>query len=197
MALARQLQARVEVMPVELETVFAATGGRPFAQRSAPRQSYRQLELARWSDALDVPLTLQPRFYPVDRTPASCLLISTRQAGLDALGLSHRVLRAIWCEERDIADWTTLGELIAEAGLPPELLEDARSVGARAQFVQDTERAISESVFGAPTYVVEGERFWGQDRLDFLEARLTGLRPEALPAARRQPQDKPGFNSSS
>lgn len=59
--LVRRGGAKVDVLPVDLGEVFAATGGTAFQKRSAARQSYRQLELARWSKHLSVPITLEPR----------------------------------------------------------------------------------------------------------------------------------------
>jgi 2-hydroxychromene-2-carboxylate isomerase len=171
--LVRRHGVAVDVHPVELSTVFAATGGTPFPQRSLARQSYRQLDLARWSRRLDVPLTLEPRFYPVDRAPASRLLLAAREAGLDALTLSHAVLRAIWSEDRDISDWSTLVQLANGCGLDGEALAKAAcEPHTAALFAQETEQAVQAGVFGAPTFIVEGERFWGQDRLDFLAERL-------------------------
>lgn len=173
--LTRRTNSEVEVLPIDLGAVFAATGGRPFQERAPARQSYRQLELARWSRRLGVPLTLEPRFYPVDREPASRLLIAARMAGCDALGLSHGILRAIWSEDRDIADWTTLRAIADGCGLDGGALADAaRDPGVLERFREDTRRAIETQVFGAPTWVVDGERFWGQDRLDFLAERLGG-----------------------
>jgi 2-hydroxychromene-2-carboxylate isomerase len=163
----------VTVLPIELSRVFAMSGGMPFAERAPQRQHYRQLELARWSRRLNIPITLAPRFYPVDRQPASCLLIAAREAELPVLDLSQRVLRAIWHEERNIADWDTLLTVALEAGLDGTALVDAAQSPATArQYERDTDRAIAENVFGSPTYVVGGELYWGQDRLDFVEDRL-------------------------
>lgn len=171
--LAQQVGASVEVLPIELGEVFAATGGRPFAERPEARRSYRQLELTRWAQRLGVPITLQPRHYPVDRAPASQLLIAARLQGLDALGLSHAVLRAIWQEDRDIADWSTLRQIADDHGLNgAALVESARDPARLDELKADTQRAIAAGVFGAPTFIFEGERFWGQDRLDFLAERL-------------------------
>lgn len=171
----RRSDAAVNVMPVELSRVFAASGGTTYQDRAPQRRNYRQVELARWSRRLDVPLTLEPRFYPVDRHPASYLLIAAREAGLSPLDLSHRILRAIWHEEKDIADWGTLMSLADAAGYPGQkLVEAARSPAVAAQYVRDTDAAIDAQVFGSPTYVIGGELFWGQDRLDFVEQRLLG-----------------------
>lgn len=172
-ALAEEAGATVEVLPMELADVFAATGGKPFAERPAARKSYRQLELARWSKRLDIPLTLEPRFYPVDRLPASCLLIAAQQAGQDSLLLSNALLRAIWVEERNIADWTTLQSIAGECGLDgASLVAAAQAPATASQYRLNTSRAIASDVFGAPTFIVDGERFWGQDRLDFLAEKL-------------------------
>lgn len=169
----RRHNARVNVMPIELSRVFASTGGILYQDRTPQRQHYRQIELSRWSRRLGVPLTLNPGYYPVDRRPASCLLIAARMSELPALELSHLILQAIWREEKDISDWGTLCELSDRMGLNGKTLVDAaRSPGVMEQYEQDTDRAIGAQVFGAPTYVIDGELFWGQDRLDFVEELL-------------------------
>jgi len=173
--LAERTQVVVQVQPIDLGAVFAATGGMPFLSRSPARQSYRQMELARWSRRLGVPIRLEPAHYPVDREPSSRLVLAAREHGLNALVLSQAVLRAIWSEDRDIADWATLQDIARDAGLDgAALIEAARDPRMHALYVQNTQLAVSAGVFGSPTYVVDGERFWGQDRLDFLEERLGG-----------------------
>lgn len=171
----RRSGATVNVMPVELSRIFAASGGMTYHDRAQQRRNYRQVELARWSRRLAIPLTLEPRFYPVDRRPASYLLIAAREAGLPSLDLSHRILQAIWHEERNIADWDTLRSLADAAGYAGQsLVEAAQTPAVAQQYVRDTDAAIEAQVFGSPTYVISGELFWGQDRLDFVEERLLG-----------------------
>jgi 2-hydroxychromene-2-carboxylate isomerase len=173
--LAQRTGARVEVLPVDLGAVFAATGGLPVAQRPAARRSYRLLELTRWSRRLGLPLVIEPKHHPIDREPSSRLLIATAQAGGDALALSHAVLRALWAEDRDIGDWDLLAALARDCGLDgPALVEAARAPAAGERYRENTQHAIDAEVFGSPTWVVEGERFWGQDRLDLLAERLFG-----------------------
>jgi len=82
------------------------------------------------------------------------------------------VLRAVWVEERNIADEATLSTLLRERELPARRLEDAHSQAVHERYESNTQRAIDAGVFGAPSYVIEGEIFWGQDRLDFVERRL-------------------------
>ena len=166
--------ASVRVMPVDLGKVFETSGGLPLAKRPPQRQAYRLTELKRWRDFLNIPLVLQPRTFPVDAGLASRLIIAAREAGQDTLLFSHLLGRAIWAEERNIADPDTLEEIVTEAGLDPApLFRAADSDAVRAAMQADTDRAIAANVFGAPTYAIDGELFWGQDRLDFVERALT------------------------
>lgn len=80
----RRHGARVNVMPVDYTRIFAASGGTLYENRAPQRRNYRQVELARWRRRLGIPLTLEPRFSPVDRRPASYLLIVARRRQLPA-----------------------------------------------------------------------------------------------------------------
>lgn len=165
----------VRVMPVDLGKVFATSGGLPLAKRPPQRQAYRFMELKRWRDFLKMPLVLEPKSFPADAGLASRLIIAAREAGADALFFSHLLGRAVWAEERNIADPDTLEEIVTEAGFDPgPLFKAAESDAVKAAMQADTERAIAANVFGAPTYSLDGELFWGQDRLDFLERALIG-----------------------
>lgn len=126
LALARRSGARVNVRPMDFACVLAASGGLPYQQRPPQRASYRQVDLARWQRRLGIPLTLEPKFYPVDREPASRMVIAARELGQHpALELSHAILRAIWQEDRDIADWPTLAAVAREAGFDGSALARA------------------------------------------------------------------------
>jgi 2-hydroxychromene-2-carboxylate isomerase len=105
---------------------------------------------------------------------AARLIIAVREHdGSDAaMALSGRVMAAVWAEERDIAAATTLAELLTEAGLDAARLEASRGAAVQQRYADDTQRAIDLGVFGAPSCVIDGEIFWGQDRLDFVERRL-------------------------
>lgn len=172
----REHRASVIARPVHLDQVFAATGGLNYPQRSPERRNYRQVDLARWSAYLGLPLRLEPRFYPVDRAPASRLILAAREAQLDALALSSAVLRACWAEDRNIADDKTLREILRENSLPvDELMLRAAADETDELLRKETENAIAAGVFGAPSYVVGGEIFWGQDRLHLLNLKLYSL----------------------
>lgn len=171
--IAHNVSANVNVRPIDFTKVFPATGGIPLKQRAPARLTYRLAELLRWRDYLDVPLVLEPKHFPTDANPAALIIVTAREQGLDALALSQRVLRAVWVDERNIADRDTLVALAADVGLNGKaLLERSADPEIAAQYERDTQDAIRRGVFGSPTYVIEDELFWGQDRLDFVERKL-------------------------
>jgi 2-hydroxychromene-2-carboxylate isomerase len=174
-AIAAKHGATIEVKPVDLGKVFGVSGGLPLKQRAPQRQAYRLFELARWSKYLGLPLNTQPRHFPVPADSASKWILaalSQHDAG-SALKLTGALLRAVWAEERNIADVDTLAAIASEQGLDAKSL--AASAGAAVvgeRYETLTQEAIDRQVFGSPTYIYRGEPFWGQDRLDFLDRAL-------------------------
>ena len=171
----RQRSCAVRVMPVDLGgKVFPISGGLPLGQRAPQRQAYRLVELKRFSQYLNAPLNLKPTYFPVAGDDSSRLIIAVEQLhGVDAaMRITGAVLAACWAQERNIADPKVLAELLNEQGLDAACLEKANSQSVQETYERYTEQAISAGVFGAPSYVVDGEIFWGQDRLDFLDRRL-------------------------
>jgi 2-hydroxychromene-2-carboxylate isomerase len=175
--IARAAGASIRVLPVDLGgKVFPVSGGLPLGKRAPQRQAYRLVELKRFSEWLHAPLNLQPKYFPVAADDAARLIIAVdMQHGTHAaMHIADAVLRAVWVEDRNIADEATLAALLAERELPARCLADSHSQAVHERYEADTEAAIAAGVFGAPSYVVDGEIFWGQDRLDFLERRLRG-----------------------
>lgn len=175
-AMAAANQATVHVRPADLGKVFAVSGGLPLPKRAPQRQAYRLAELARFRDFLGLPLNLQPQFFPVAADAASRLIIAVdAQDGAGAaMQLSGALLAAVWVQQRDIANPETLAQVLAECALPAERLAQSSSPDVLAKYEANTQAAIDAGVFGAPTYCVDGELFWGQDRLDFVERKLIG-----------------------
>ncbi|MGB3068952.1 MAG: 2-hydroxychromene-2-carboxylate isomerase [Ottowia sp.] len=175
-ALLRQSRREVSVLPADLGKVFPVSGGLPLPKRAPQRQAYRLVELKRFAEHLGVPLNVQPRYFPVDGNPAALLITAVQQRdGTDAaMTLAGAILAACWAQERDIANEGTLLELLAECDLPDERLAQSREADTQARYDAHTQAAIDAGIFGAPTYIVDGEMFWGQDRLDFV-ARKLGL----------------------
>jgi 2-hydroxychromene-2-carboxylate isomerase len=175
-AIAKAAGATVRVLPVDLGgKVFPISGGLPLAKRAPQRQAYRLKELKRFSEFLNAPLTIQPKFFPVSSDDAARLIIAVdlHDGTQAAMRITGAVLAAVWAQERNIADAKVLAELLAEQGLDGQRLEQSYSQEVQERYETFTQQAIDAGVFGAPSYVVDGEIFWGQDRLDFLERKLS------------------------
>ena len=159
--------------PVKSVDLFAASGGQPLAKRPVQRQAYRMMELKRWREVLSQPLTLEPAFFPVDERLAALMVIACDEQGGDAGALSFAMLRAVWAEERNLADEPTLRELAAAQGMDADaLLALARTQPIIDRYDAYTQAAIDDGVFGVPTFKLGDELFWGQDRLDLLDRAL-------------------------
>ncbi len=171
----RAHRAELRVKPVDFGKIFPKTGGLPLAKRAPERQAYRLTELRRWSKALEMPLNLEPKYFPAPELAAACAVIAASETGGNPLALAHAILRAVWAEERNIADAGTLEALASETGHHGlNVMAKAYDPETRATYRALTEEALAASVFGAPTYLCNGEMFWGQDRLDFLDRALAG-----------------------
>jgi 2-hydroxychromene-2-carboxylate isomerase len=173
--LAREKGALVEPKPFDLGKVFTVSGGLPLAKRAPQRQAYRLVELERWAKHLGLPLNPQPKFFPVSPDAAARLLIAARTSlGADAaLELAGAIMRALWAEEKNIADDDTLAQIATLCGFDGRnLVKSSQTAGVQEQYDRNTDDAIAANVFGVPWYVVDGEGFWGQDRLDFVARAL-------------------------
>jgi 2-hydroxychromene-2-carboxylate isomerase len=174
-AMAMANNASLRIFPADFGAIFAGSGGLPLPQRSSQRQAYRLRELARWRDHLGIPIQVQPKFFPYNDTHTGCCVIAVRETVGDqpAIKLAHRLLKALWQEEKNPGDAATLAALIAETGLDAGEVMKLGSDPKRAERrMADTQAALDRGVFGAPSFVIGDEIFWGQDRLEFVERRL-------------------------
>lgn len=165
--------AQITYKPLDLLQLFDRTGGVRPAQRHASRMDYRNQEQPRWADHLDMPLNLKPAHWPVNMAPSSYAIIAAQAAGGDVGALVQGFLRAVWAEERDISDDAVIRDILGANGFDPSLADTGLFVGAET-YGRNLEQAVAAGAFGAPFYVVRetDQRFWGQDRLDFLDRHL-------------------------
>jgi 2-hydroxychromene-2-carboxylate isomerase len=177
MEIARRHGVEVNYKPVFLGRVFAETGGLPLAQRHPARQRYRMVELQRWRERRGLSFNLKPKYWPFDVNLADRLAIAVAAGGKDPDPFLRRAYAAVWEEERDLADPVVLTELAAQAGLDAASLMDiATGSTTEAIYALNLENAIAGDVFGSPAYVLDGEVFWGQDRLELLDDALASGR---------------------
>jgi len=170
--IAQRHEAEIRIWPMDFSIVFPSTGGIPLPKRSPERKAYRLQELRRWSEHLDIPLTIQPKFFPVSDKLAASMVVNIREQQSEAaFTFAGACLRACWVEERDISNRNTLIEIAQENHLDGvKLLSDSDS--CIETIAADSQDAIAAGVFGAPTYRLDEEIFWGQDRLEFLQRAL-------------------------
>jgi carboxymethylenebutenolidase len=174
-AMAMAHDARLRIWPVDFGIVFAGSGGLPLPKRAPQRQAYRLMELKRWREHLGIPLNIEPKFFPSSEALSAPCVIALRETMGDqpAIKLAHRVLKAVWQDDLNPGDAATLAMLIKGVGLDPDAV---LRLGAEPRWdamrKADTQAALDRGVFGAPSFVIDGEIFWGQDRLEFVQRRL-------------------------
>jgi carboxymethylenebutenolidase len=174
-AIAAKHGAAVTIWPVDFGSVFAVSGGLPLPKRSPQRQAYRMMELKRWKQQLAIPLTLEPKFFPANELSAARCVTALREQDrmADAIKVAHAVLHALWVDEKNTGDPETLRSIIAGCGLDAAAVvkaSEAPEIAAKRDAY--TKHAIDQGVFGAPSFVIDGEIFWGQDRLEFVDRKL-------------------------
>ena len=158
---------------MRMPDVYAASGGILLGQRSWQRQAYRIEELKRWRAKLAIPVNIEPKFFPADIDLASCVVIAAQGLGLPVADLVNAIMRAVWAEDRNVADPATIADIVTVQGLDAaSLLAAAATEPVRAEYRANTGRALDAGVFGSPFYSFNGKMFWGQDRLDMLEEAI-------------------------
>ena len=167
--------ATITYKPIDLLSLFARTGGTSLAERHPSRLEYRLIEIERQAKANNMSVNPKPLFFPANPAPSSYAIIAAQKAGGGDLGrLVHSILRACWGEERDIASDDVIRDCLSKAGFDPGLADSGLLTGAET-YAANLEEAVERGVFGAPFYITDdGAKFWGQDRLEALDAHLAG-----------------------
>lgn len=170
--LAADTGATVVLKPILLGGVFQSTGNR--APITVPlKGSYLFRDFARFARRYGVPLVMNPHF------PINTITLMRIDAGL-AMRADPRLpiyrdamFRAIWVDQQNMNDPATVGAVLARAGFDPtEMLAIASDPVVKDALKALTQAAVDRGIFGAPTFFVGDEMFWGQDRLDFVRESL-------------------------
>ena len=172
--IAARHDAEIVYKPLDIMGLFGRTGGQPPKDRHPSRQEYRLIEMERQASKLGLPLNLKPAFWPTNPAPSSYAFIAAQAAGGGDLGkLHHALTRAVWAEDKNIAEDEVIRACLEGAGFDPALTDSGLLTGAET-YAQNLEEAVSAGVFGAPFYITDdGARFWGQDRLKDLDQYLS------------------------
>lgn len=173
--IAAKYGATITYKPLDIMALFARTGGIPPGQRHVSRQEYRLMELERTGKTLGMPVNIKPAHWPTNPAPSSYALIAAQKTGGgDIATYLAAITRACWAEEKDISQDAVIKECLEAAGFDPSLADSGLLAGAEA-YEANLEDAVNAGVFGAPFFITDNDaRFWGQDRIDMLEAELKG-----------------------
>lgn len=172
-AILKKHGAAVRVKPVNLAPIFQNSGALPPAQRPPVRQRYRLIELQRIAAYRGLPIHPKPKYWPVDPSLADHTVIALVEKGNDPLSYMERVFAAVWANEENIADPAVLGTHLQAEGFDADyILKAASNPEIAATRERNSAEAISLDVVGVPTFVLNGEPFWGQDRLEHLDQAL-------------------------
>lgn len=165
--------ASVTYKPLGLAQVFAQTGGTAVGERHPSRQAWRLQELERIGKMNKMPITIQPAFFPTNPVPAMSAIHAAQEAGGgDLAGLCQSLLRACWLEEKNIAEDDVVGACLEANGYSKGLIISGMLAGSEA-VERNTNEALERGVFGSPSYLIDDQVFFGQDRVAHLDAYLT------------------------
>jgi 2-hydroxychromene-2-carboxylate isomerase len=176
--LAKRHGCTVRYKPTPLRSVFDETGGLPLPKRHPVRQRYRILELQRWREKRGLSLVIYPKHFPFDVSLADRVVVALAAAGADPSGFMGEVLAGVWARDEDLSQSELIAALADAAGFGGQaLIAQAETEAVKQTYAETIGHAIEADVFGAPSYVLDGEVFWGQDRLDLLADALVSGRP--------------------
>jgi 2-hydroxychromene-2-carboxylate isomerase len=167
---------RVIHYPLDLQALVARNGGVPYAKSHQIRRDNHHNELERWARRLDIPVIVEPVHHVGPRERPSGVVILAQTEGHDAGRIAYEILAALWRDDQDIDDAGVLKDLCRQSGVPDNLVDRALDPAPQAELAANLERALAAGAIGSPTYVVDGEVFFGQDRLSFVEEALLAKR---------------------
>ncbi|MCB1381576.1 MAG: 2-hydroxychromene-2-carboxylate isomerase [Notoacmeibacter sp.] len=175
---ARKHGAHINYRPVRLGDVFASSGAVPLAQRTPARQRYRLIELQRIAGMRGLPINLKPAFFPADPSLADATVVALVLGGKDPFSYIESLYRVVWVDDCDVADEAVVASRLTACGFDASaVLAGARTTAVADAITRNSQDAVAAGAMGSPTYVLDGEPFWGQDRIGYLDHALTTGRP--------------------
>ena len=173
----KKFNVQLNMYPVNYGEIFPISGGLPVSKRPLQRQKIRLQELKRWAEFLNIDLIPEPKFFPSKSLLPSLLIIAAKIKKTNKdFELASSIMNALWVKELNIDEENTLKNIMDNLELDSEdLLSFAKSQECESIFKEYTKIAIEKNVFGAPTFIIDDQIYWGQDRLDFIERHLLKL----------------------
>ena len=164
----------LDIMPVNYGEIFPVSGGLPVHKRPLQRQKYRLQELKRWSEFLKIKLNPEPKHFPSRSLLPSKVIISVKILNFENVNdIAYAIMEGLWIKEMNIDDPKNLKKILTRfIKTADEVIDFSESKQVEKEMNEYTKEAIDLAVFGAPTYILDDQIYWGQDRLDFLERHI-------------------------
>ena len=171
---AKKHGATITYKPLDIMALFGRTGGTPPKDRHPNRQAYRLQDMERRAKLLGQPMNVKPAFWPTNGAPSSYAIIAAQNTGADVADLVKAIGAACWADERDISQDDVVRDCLQKSGFDPALADRDMMTSADT-FAKNLEDAVGAGAFGAPFFITDsGQCFWGEDRIDDLDAHLAG-----------------------
>ena len=166
----------VAFKPTDVRRQWQETGGgRPLGDRPEVLQAYRLIELPRWAAWRGVPINTEPKHFPVPFTLSSGVIIAAGQAGHDPYEITRALMRGCWVDEKNIDDPGDVTAIADSVGLDSAaLVAAAESDAVKAELQANTDESLADGVWSVPSFILDGEPFFGQDRIEMMDWRLSG-----------------------
>jgi len=171
---AKKHGATITYKPLDIMALFGRTGGTAPKDRHPNRQTYRLQDMERRAKLLGQPMNAKPAFWPTNGAPSSYAIIAAQNTGADVADLVKAIGAACWADERDISQDDVVRDCLQKTGFDPALADKDMMTSADT-FAKNLEDAVGAGAFGAPFFITDsGQCFWGEDRIDDLDAHLAG-----------------------
>ena len=169
--ISKKNNCELDIMPVNYGEIFPVSGGLPVHKRPLQRQKYRLQELKRWSEFLKIKLNPEPKHFPSRSLLPSKVIISVKILNFENVNdIAYAIMEGLWIKELNIDDPKNLKKILTRfIKTADEVIDFSESKQVEKEMNKYTKEAINLAVFGAPTYILDDQIYWGQDRLDFLE----------------------------
>ena len=171
--IAGSVGATIDWRPMLLGGVFKSTGNQSPVVVPA-KAAHMKDDLERFAKRYGVPFRFNPHF-PINTLALMRGAVAYQADAVVSSTYREAIFTAIWVEARNLNEPDVIGQVLGDAGLDPaELMNSIGEQTVKDQLIANTEEAVNRGVFGAPTFFVGDQMFFGQDRLDFVTEALSG-----------------------
>ncbi len=172
--LGKAFNISIDMKPIDLFYIFEKNNIKKVFERPESIQKNRLRELKRWSNFLNIPIKIKPKYFPVNHIKSTNIILAANiifdfEKSYD---FTMSVCKALWEEDKDISNESILFSIAEKFGEEKILKTLMNSKKIKNKLEKNTKEALDQGLFGVPSFVYKKELFWGQDRIFFLEKKI-------------------------